>query len=95
MTKIQLFDWLFRIGLYRGTKSNPPKELIRVGFTHEGNNVDAYTTELNPMIEITNWLDIECEGPWALRLQRPYKNRQAYIAFARKTDAAIFRIMTA
>lgn len=94
MDKIAIKDWLFRLGIYRGTAAQAPKDLIECKRVYDGANVTRYATELNPNHEMTQWL-LTCEGPWAVRMKRPLSQQKTYLAFARQTDAAMFRIMTA
>jgi hypothetical protein len=52
-------------------------------------NYYYFLNKIHPMHE---WL-LHCEGPWRITVDKIEK--QIYIAFARKTDAAMFRIMSA
>lgn len=94
LTKQNWLDWLFRMRLYRGTPVEPPPKLVDCLMIFDRANVTRYSTELNDYHEMTAWLK-ECEGPWTIRMKRPLAKRQIFIVFARKVDAAMFRIMTA
>jgi|ERR1019366_6291653 hypothetical protein len=99
-------DWLFHFRIKKGTRAKPPDNLVFLRMRY--NSIDGLITFLedkliygrkvsnyyslriiHPMCE---WL-LHCEGPWRITVDK--KERQIYIAFARKTDAAMFRIMSA
>ena len=54
--------------------------------------VSNYYYSLNKYHPMHEWL-LHCEGPWKITVDK--KKKQIYIVFARKTDAAMFRIMSA
>lgn len=54
--------------------------------------VSNYCYSLNKFHPMHEWL-LHCEGPWKITIDK--KEKQIYIIFARKTDAAMFRIMSA
>lgn len=90
----KLADLLFRLGLRRGITVNVPREMIIWEVTERGPFAVQYMISLAPDHEMTEWLD-ECEGPWAIRLDRPYYFRRTHVAFSRTADAVMFRFMTA
>ena len=94
MNKQKAIDWLFRFGIYRGIRTNPPRDLIKTAIIYNGGNVTRYSIEINSTHTMNEWLN-KCEGPWTIRMEKPYREQKTYVAFARKTDAAMFRIMTA
>ena len=94
MSSQLVYDWLFRIGLYRGIKTTSPRDLIKTEVIYAGGNVTRYSIEINSKHTISDWLN-KCEGPWTIRMEKPYREQKTYLVFARKTDAAMFRIMAA
>jgi len=89
-----IFDILFRLGLYRGTAIESPANLITCTLDRVGQFGRRYRTTLNDDHELSEWLINVCDGPWAIRMKRPYYERKTLIAFARAADALIFRILS-
>ena len=89
---MKFIDWLFRFGIYRGVSVKSPTGLIECVTTNDGMRIN-YNTLINFDHGLSTWLNEECEGPWAIRMKRPFKLRKTYIAFARTTDAVIFRLL--
>jgi hypothetical protein len=88
-------DLLFRIGLYRGVKMTAPPDLIRCSLYRDTQFTLVFETALHEEHPLADWLLDECEGPWAVRMRRPRRNRQTYLAFARVADAVTFRLLSA
>lgn len=89
-----LFDWLFRVGVYRGTEVRcVPDDLIHC-VVHQRNYSNViFSTEINQEHGLAEWLLHECEGPWTIRMRRPLNQRVSYLAFARVPDAVTFRLL--
>jgi hypothetical protein len=88
-----LRDILFQLRLFRGTKVASPDNLCLCIIAKEGDFTTTYRLELNLEHPLALWLLEECEGPWAIRLVRPYYRRKSYVAFARPADAVLFRLI--
>lgn len=86
-------DILFRLRLYRGIKVASPLDLCICSIYKEGDFSRVYRVELNPVHSLAVWLLDECEGPWSVRLYRPFYRRNSYVAFARPADAVLFRLI--
>lgn len=86
-------DILFRLGIYRGITMRSPTDLVKCSIDRNGLLVRRYKTELNTDHALSTWLLDDCDGPWAIRMERPYHYRRTAIAFARTADAIIFRIL--
>lgn len=86
-------DWLFRIGIYRGVKVNCPSGLIECVLIKHGMMGVTYRTSINVDHDLSKWLLDECEGPWSIRMKRPFHLRKSYLAFARTSDAVMFRLL--
>lgn len=92
---MQWRDVLFRIGLWRGVRVQPPAGLILCRLNSDSPLTQVYEAEVNDEHPVGQWLLEECEGPWAVRMHRPLSRREGYIAFARVTDAVTFRLLMA
>jgi hypothetical protein len=88
-------DVLFRIGLYRGTRVASPADLIQCSLHHTTHFSLVFETAINEQHHLAHWLFDECEGPWAVGMQKPFARRKPYVVFARPADALMFRILSA
>ena len=88
-------DVLFRIGLYRGIRVAVHSDLIQCSLHHTTHFSIVFETAINEEHHLAHWLFDECEGAWAVRMQTPFTQRKAYVAFARAADALMFRILSA
>ena len=91
---MDLVDWLFRLGLYRGVGVACPQHLLECKVIYDGIWRRRYEVSVNDAHNMSEWLKTGCDGPWRLRLKYPYSLRYPYVAFARTADAVIFRLLS-
>ena len=88
----RLLDLAFRLRLFTGSRVPVPSDLCACRVHKQTDFSIVYRCELNPDHPLSGWLS-RCDGPWAVGLFCPYTARRGYIAFARKADASLFRLM--
>jgi hypothetical protein len=84
---------LFRLKLYRGVRVDCSTDFCSCRLHKEGEFTRTYQCEINSEHPLSLWLFEECEGAWAVRMARPFYYRRAYLAFARPSDAFVFRLL--
>jgi hypothetical protein len=83
-------DWMFRIGLYKGSAVKSPGDLIDIRMNSDGQISSHYLASINEEHDMADWLINDCQGPWTIRMRFPVVS--AYLSFARAGDAVIFRL---
>ena len=100
---MNLDDFLFRIGLNKGTKVLAPSDLFDLHFEYydsksfisfdewHRNRIRNYYISVQKHHHLTIWLQ-ECEGLWKTWVDK--ETKLPYVVFSRKVDAGMFRIMS-
>jgi hypothetical protein len=88
-----LREVLFRLRLYPGVRVDCSPDFCSCRLDKEGEFTRVYRCDINSQHPLAEWLFEECEGAWAVRMARPMHYRRPYLAFARPSDAFVFRLL--